>query len=70
VIVMGPKLPAAVVPASAWSVVSTKRSTPSEAPNPVPDTVTAVPGGPVVGLSSTWGVTVKAAGLFPVPAGW
>src|SRR5258708_15363591 len=50
---IGPKLPAGPVPASARSVVPAKMSAPSRAPNPVPETVTTKPGGPVAGDSRT-----------------
>jgi hypothetical protein len=36
---------------------------------PVPETVTAVPGGPVPGETCTAGVTVVLAALIAVPAG-
>jgi len=36
---------------------------------PVPETVTAVPGGPVPGKTCTAGVTAKLAALVAVPAG-
>src|SRR5215472_12275107 len=44
-------------------------STPSELPKPVPETVTAEVGGPVIGESSTAGTTVKLVELVAVPPG-
>lgn len=66
--VTGPKLPARLVAATARSVAPTKMSARSVAPNPVPRTVSTVPGGPVAVDSTIRGMTVNRARLLAVPA--
>jgi hypothetical protein len=67
--VTGPKLPVPLVPTRARSVVSKKTSTPSNAPNPAPKTLTLPVGGPVPRDRDRPGVTVNLAELLPVPPG-
>src|SRR4029077_5399880 len=64
---LGPKTPLAFVVASCSSVVSKYRSTRSEAPKPLPDTLTVVVGGPLAADRMSPGTTVKTAALVAVP---
>ena len=64
---IGLKLPVALVPATASSVKSKNRSTPSKAPNPAPETLIEEVGGPAVRDSTTLGLTLNERPLTPVP---
>jgi hypothetical protein len=67
---MPENVPVLLALASAPSVVSTYTSTVSNAPNPVPDTVTVDPGGPLAGEVTIPRVTLNFAVLDVVPWGW
>ena len=64
---IGPKLPVALVPATASSVKSKNRSTPSKAPNPAPETLIEEVGGPAVRDSTTLGLNLKRAPAHACP---